>query len=668
MSQSESTQSASQSTTVSVDGSESDLTHPYNMSYDLYTCPDAMLAGDGPFGARPLFVAKIEDHPNSTTYEDVLVPTINITRMLEHTIEHSDIVGPFATKLAHYIKEYGSSFVFGLTYNASAGDIAPGQIYVMTTNSQIVRRVLSLAHTTLAPPFDNLYGTYAAQVESDMRFFGVSVGLLITVGSSSYRGSWVGFADYTVAGCHKDVRNCDGDLVCNPPSAAYAAGSYFQTLPSAPAFVAVRLDQFVTEPRVIDVATAVLNTSDAAPYTEFAVYDMTGAPIDSGSDPLDELRIGDGVDDTGISGALPSVYAGYGLFMSGDAKTVLRSPTGRRLQSGSNADLPGMGRAKFTIFGCTTSCQNNATHQLLNSPLYDAHDAVPTMRNFTFLDRFVTVDGAPQINSTVYARTNPAVFFSAPGRPVGGLSLAMGNLDGLGEGVATVQFDPVRTAAFTSTLAQDFSAVIYDANNISASNAGVFMNLREAPYDMTLFGFGVGAVFVGYTGVRNVTQCTACFIPSGVAFVFWDSRDQYLKHGDRIRGLSTLRVRRKFRIALNTDLMFGSYTDYAEDEVVEFVTDIVPGNPESNVNLTQGYRTTPRTAVTASASAISDTFFVDEAAISMTSDVASCWQVFSDSNLVCTSVQATPVATYMVLSGMLSVVIISGVIARMFSR
>ena len=107
-----------------------------------------------------------------------------------------------------------------------------------------------------------------------------------------------------------------------------------------------------------------------------------------GSDPVVEekkahfdggFRMGDGVDDKGMIGALPIIDSGYYLFDAVD-------PPFFSVPNGRTQFVRAIGRFMFSVFPCGTECLFDATHRLKNHPDMRFGSVVPPDINVSPID------------------------------------------------------------------------------------------------------------------------------------------------------------------------------------------------------------------------------------------------------------------------------------------
>jgi hypothetical protein len=399
---------------------------------------------------------------------------------------------------------------------------------------------------------------------------------------------------------------------------------------------------------------------DGPPVTlDLVDYAAVGVPpptlIQVGATGLAGFRMGDGIDDDGISGALPAVYSGYGLL----SDKALTSASGARPASG-------YGRVKFAVFGCVTVCENNATHRLDNSPLFDAYATTPVIENYTFHETYVVVPHASgQASSPIYGNISKAVFFHGNGTLNGGAAIYLPPSFVSNGELIPIQFDPNLTSIFVAALPPGIRTALFTDNNITASNAGVYVNMREAPYDVAIFGFGVGAFFAAYPNT-TVPGCKNCFVPEGVTMAFWDSQDQYIKHGYRVGDTTTLSVNRKFRVSIMTEIA-------ADYESIGTIPMEVLGYSANNsyISFTQGVPGTQANQTTAQLRGFLSAGDLIGTPVIMTCNVVNCWPVFADAAGPCVPTRAgdkMPAALFFAMSGVSVVLFAIAVYAMLTGR
>lgn len=170
----------------------------------------------------------------------------------------------------------------------------------------------------------------------------------------------VGFFDAIVPLSTRDYDNEDGDVVSK--TTEIKGNSY---LGGAPV--------------VMKLAAAFLNDTIYVNFNDiFAESDLNNgyntAIVDSITVPTANFRMGNGLDEQGIRGALPIVDSLYVTF----------DLTIHAFENDPVAKLPGMGRFLTSIFSCVTNCPHSATHIMDNHVDFDMSSIVPPSQTLAF--------------------------------------------------------------------------------------------------------------------------------------------------------------------------------------------------------------------------------------------------------------------------------------------
>jgi hypothetical protein len=575
-------------------------TEPYDPTYDLFMCPGIATAG-APYYPVPtdaMYTAKMEDHPNATTYEDVGLPTQYIQEGLHDALQAYSKEHPVHF-ISRHLLDYGSMFVA----TQPIADLP--YAYLLTANSDLVGRTLSYLGIDFAPPFAGIRGLYTAKYDTVVTTFGIAVGVRVHRDDSlEYAVTDLAVAafDMRMVQCEQNVRDCDGDVVCVGSADGdrfprVVAGAYFKTLMPAPNVILMLPQAWGVQPGVIDIAHFYSETHRA----KYAVgANLTAAPISAhiahhSSDEVLTMRIGHGHDNMGLLGTLPNVAGMYGLFTAN-----YTGPPGY-------THVVGAARIRATVFGCATDCYNNATHRMENSPYFDATSG--GTGDFGLCTRVSDYDLLP---------FDDAFIFDGNGSALGGF--AAYEYGDITFNLLTLQFDPAIINAVLTNFSANRTAMFYSLFDIGPAQFGAYLNMRMAPYKTTNFGVTTGARFVD-----DDCPCTGayCLSPLGYAIGFGDSRNNEVVHGKRVPGSSDLVVRQKFRILFYDSILAEEYGPYLGNEQIRGFD--APGN---FMRIGTGYAGTSPLDVTAWA--VTNATFEASLEYRIVARVLSCWDPFVD--------------------------------------
>ena len=418
------TESSTGSTFSSTSGSGSGY-EPYDPSYDYFECPDRVVNYKA-FGMededekikQKSFVASVGDHPNSTTYGDVQYNTTKVNLALKNILDAylcsppvsgDDISGSWGTNrsslgfsengrqvvldnvrtwpfgdvvcaIATEAYYFGNSFVFTSTLRVTVtgeGETVDDVIQIYVTDPTVINDVRYWSNTSFTDGFgDDDGGMYTAYNYglSEVAISGLCVGLTIyinqTNGLIDELTAAYGLADLIVPGATRDVQNLDGDIVSYMQT--MRPGSIFEKYPRQPHFIGLNMHYFVH-------ATVNIPQMYADGFLDFSnsVFINFGPTLTNGLGKYVRFRMGDGINNNGILGALPVIYSTYALF-----DEFLFPNTYRIVNEAGKVveyvvEKPTLGRFRFTVSGCNTTCFNNATHYLGDSDTFNIDEALP---------------------------------------------------------------------------------------------------------------------------------------------------------------------------------------------------------------------------------------------------------------------------------------------------
>jgi len=530
---------------------------PY-LCNDNKPCPKVLEMDTPEVVAATLVSAKAENHPNSTMYDDVDVDSTAFNLAL--TVFRDTVINAFAAKpynhtdritwdIVDSLLRYGNGFVARVkaeetnkrrgggddfVVGTTNDDLYGYEITLISFDEKLVKRTLQHDQVFFMPPF--VAGVYVKATDYDAHIFGVGVGITFSVDPITYEiGPYsrvYGLFDMDYYGIALDLPNVDGDLIsANPkmrPGASFdlSIDHSVVLVPSGkvpgPLYIDATLSTgpnslLAMENLVPDPLT--FHTSKMIPFG--SVYPV---PVEYGVSVNNaglNFRMGDGIPDTGMLGALsisPSVEACYaetgtlehGLFVIND-----NYEPGRR-RAGFEADL--RARFRFVFYECDSGCRHsNMTHRLVSHPQFNAADYVPDSFNPSTNDRDIFKINQPSPAPYSWSVLNTSNILDSSGHFVGGYygtnvgTAAIGNVDH--DKCAAILTDdfPAAFASYVDSISAGAAPVIPDKIELG-------LDMRDMTQNATIYGAMCVSVFAINNTVQNeyYPQLESLFLISGI--------------------------------------------------------------------------------------------------------------------------------------------------------
>lgn len=576
--------------------------------------------------------AKAECHPNSTVYDDLLINTTNLNAFLASVnfTYNASNVGPdeyysygpgygdmdsdqtrdidvcnyYTTLIVQDILANGTGYVAKLLPRPQLpqANLTDAVILVTFKTDILVDSLNDFGYSIAAPFFPGVFVDYD-NVTQQVHIFGTALGIVCTldredqmhpqqfenpIGATGDPLLIIAFFDLIIPNVTRDFLNFDADLISHATD--FLAGPYFRLGRSPVEEMNVGSHIFGPDQgfavRFIpycDMVGPVIDVFDLTTFPWDALYDYvtngnrnilagTAVPIPYpelvGVDPSITFRMGDGIDEGGILGALPIVASVYTL-----SETMIAFQPFvffERMNEIGNFTKVSQ-RFRFALYPCVTNCPGNATHILRNHPNFTAHEWLDgVLEQSVDVDiGFINPTGQPPLALSSYTAQNyndlfyhnnlrggmvflfgaddtvPHTPSQTPGptqseqpfrrRAEGGKKIK--NKNGKNMVVTGVKaakkvvndmkrFHPddpdesyVLILNFDTELVDDIFNVlgptnvetdIYNVLGIQPSDLGVYMNLRNTLGALNIFGVCAGALF---QGVQNDTLGRLIFQP-----------------------------------------------------------------------------------------------------------------------------------------------------------
>jgi len=650
---------------------------PYDPYYDYFECPERVVNYEA-FGMededekekRKNFVASIGDHPNSTTYSDLDYNSTLVNRALIHILKaflcappttndffdpsygtnhssagfsesgrqlvlntlrtwpYGDVVCAIATQ-AYF---FGNSFVFTSVLRvtvAGEGETVDDVIQIYVTDPTVLNDVRYWSNTSFTDGFgDDDGGMYTAYNEklSEVAVSGLCAGLTIYINQSSglidELTPTYGLADLIVPGSTRDVQHKDGDIVSYMQTVR--PGSIFRNYPRSPHFIGLNMQYFVHS----DVDIPSLYADGFLTFAN-SVFINFGPLQPNGLGQFVRYRMGDGIDDDGILGTLPVVYSTYALFeeVLYPNKYRVVNEAGQVVES--IVEKPTLGRFRFTVSGCNTTCFNNATHYLAESDTFDINDVIPKQQQL--FNHSLYWDGM-----SPFLRNLPLEYFynvtSGLYQLLGGLGVFIRQADIFFGGpypdvVIVINPSKNTTDSIFAQMGEAARNNLFDEFGLSYEFTGLYLNLRNTPRYTTTFGTSAGLTLV--QDVFNYTHNPNAYLPIEVPLFFGDSEEEYIAPGMRVETSSTILFKDQYRLVFDlTNLDNNTFPNRANEvrlhnpgyEMMQLSANNV-GHPSNEV-LLLGNLTVEKLPINNHGTNVT-----------LNCVVKSCWNVFSDENV-----------------------------------
>jgi hypothetical protein len=673
---------------------------PYDPSYDYFECPEHVTNFEA-FGMEYVsesesksksaskFVASVGDHPNSTTYEDVDYNTTLVNKALFHILKafacaplysnhllglsggvnrsavgfsengrqlvldytrtwpYDEVVCMIATE-AYY---FGNSFVFTSTLRVTVtgeGETVDDVIQIYVTDPTVINDVRYLSNTSFTDGFgDDDGGMYTAFNErlEEVAISGICAGLTIYINQSTglidELTPTYGIADLIVPGATRDVQNEDGDVVSYMQT--MRPGSIFKTYPRKPHFIGLNMQYFIHN-------TVNIPQMYADGYLDFSnsVFINFGPTLTNGLGSYVRFRMGDGIDDSGILGTLPVVYSTYALFeevLFPDNYKIVNE-AGRVVEY--IVEKPTLGRFRFTVSGCNTSCFNNATHYLADSDTFDINVVLPEKEKPFY--HVLYWDGM-----SPFLRNLPLEYFYDVTTEyydlLGGLGVFIKKAHIFFDGPPTnivIAINPSKntTDNIFAAMGEEARNNLFDEFGLSYDYTGLYLNLRNTPRTTTTFGSSTGLTLI--QDVFNVTDDRHAYLPIEVPLFFGDSAEDYISPGIRVPTSSTILFTDSYRLVFDiTNLDNTTFLNSANE-----VRLTNPGG--ETMQLSANNEGHPANEVLILGNFTVEKLTIKHVASNVTLNcvVKSCWDVFSDAYVpkIHTTFEAVGIGAIIVLS------------------
>lgn len=482
---------------------------------------------------------KAENHANSTSIDDVVdsdTPMNNtaykagLQYVIDNMFTDKSAVSNVSRDMAIQLLTYGSGYVTSFEIHVDNRTLIV--IIAFTFNTDQITSYLTALNIAIPEPF--LHGVYVDYDHSrhETRIFGTAVGLELFFDHAT--GEFVQFItpqvavaliDAVVPYCTRDYANEDGDVVSMTD---VITGNHILKNKRVPV--------------VLKLASAFYNDTVFVDFDDvFEESDFNNgnnsAIVDEMFIPNMDFRMGNGVDDTGIRGALPIMDSLYVTF-----RTSIHA-----FRSDWLAKLPGKGRFLFNVYACSTNCPHSATHFLDNDPDFSMNEIIPPAYRKSF-----TTASYEDITSPVYtdlfSKVPDAIFgkngdtyeiYSGHNYSISaGIGIFIEALQ-IGEDLTTnlitfVQFNHERAETLYNALHPASQQYISAHTGIDERRMGVYVDMREAPLRFKVSSATTGMSFFADPPEINATGIPGTFIPATVLISFAAGDDVVMENGVRI--------------------------------------------------------------------------------------------------------------------------------------
>lgn len=480
---------------------------------------------------------QLGNHPNSSTvYEDVFFDDDNITSFdvfdcLEAIEYAATQVFPELVSFVDKLRYEGNGLVMHFKIKTVDDPQYYHQIAIFSFDPSVLHNFM--LDTSLIGRFP--FSTQGVFVDSDpegdetTRVFGSALGVIftlddrgkITMNASNSIANFrpvMGLLDVFYQDTHRDFINMDADVTSE--------------------YVDIQRDQLFIDSYLSPLAGSSLMIFDlqdvyesVLDFTNTNLYDdniETKLPIVFTDGTY--LRIGDGIDEEGIEGALPVVDSFYSTFGGNINEEVFFHPefaypyfhfSGDESSASAGTDynegnwdkgtiietIQIRGRIKATLFACSTTCSHNATHRVKNHPDATLNSLVGDVLNPSSVDKngIVNITGESPVaqfgDISSFRNANLSDVFTEEDDFRMGMAV-FANVLAPGFFISSVyNFD----ADHCRNILRDINSPISDIQgNFSIdlyNDLGMFMNMRDSN------------AAIQFYGVVCTTQLTTPFVP-----------------------------------------------------------------------------------------------------------------------------------------------------------
>jgi len=374
-------------------------------------CPLDMYLTEDVMNGDATIIAKLGNHPKSGYYFDdvfgIYAPQIPEFWAAAEYWEQMLYTGAYGfsdyqgNAILNQVFEMASSGSgFGMRYEEF--ELMTGHMlnynYLLSFDEDVVIKMLRIYGLAISKPFQpGVYLTFD-ETTQETHIFGVAAGFVFIDRQGRLEDTHdynddsshpiaavafgaIGFFDLVIPTCKRDYANEDGDVVCGWPG-PLISGSYISQLLDPTQLTTVSLGMLE------NCRTPMVGLLDNECLSQRFMIQNKRTMTSKGSDPIVEqkrayfdggFRMGDGVDDMGMMGALPIIDSGYYLFDAVD-------PPFFSVPNGRTQFVRAIGRFMFSVFPCGTECLFDATHRLKNHPDMRFGSVVPPEINVSPTD------------------------------------------------------------------------------------------------------------------------------------------------------------------------------------------------------------------------------------------------------------------------------------------
>lgn len=466
-------------------------------------------------------------------------------------ITGASVCNYWATLLSHDIAVNGTAHVISLNLTLPP-EITSGVTYsiaafMSTYKTELLIQALNMFSMTIAAPWiPGVFLTFDNETQM-VHVFGTSIGIAIVAHANStileqpicnndpncqgYPKPVIMFYDFYVPNVTRDMVNLDADLISHAtdfiPGPFFSQGvnplesaDYYASPSPHPAYGPDEASLM----RTLDMCSAYYNsynpmqgTQDANEQAYFA-YGSTRNYGDAyiepiqypnlvGNDPNITTRLGNGVNDGGMLGALPIVASFY-------ARSTLRITYMAVVYyyqdniAGNNTN--GRQRFRLALYPCFTKCPNNATHFMQNHPDFSAisfmnAETTTLVTTATNDLQVFNLTGNQYTENTVYDEMNiDEILNSVTSNLVGGVVYSYQYKTGARRGatvsegsfVLVLNVDKTDIGEVLALIGnENVTAYVYDILQLTSHDLGLYMNFRDSLGSIDMFGLVFGVLY-----------------------------------------------------------------------------------------------------------------------------------------------------------------------------
>lgn len=468
----------------------------------------------------------------------------------------------WATLLSHEIAVNGTAHVLNL--NLTLPPVLTGGAnftyfaFMGTYKTELLVQALNMFAMTIAQPWvPGVFLTFDNETQM-VHVFGTTIGIAIAAHANStilqqpicdndpycqaYPKPVIMFYDFYVPNVTRDFVNIDADLISRAND--FIPGPYFSQGVSPFEFADF---SFVIDPyehpaygpdapclmRSMDMCGAAFNSynpmqsTDGTTLPEIYAYgstrnygDVYVEPIQYpnlvGNDPNITTRLGNGVDDGGMLGALPIVASFYAR---SSLRITLMWGVFYFLDNIAGNETVGRQRFRMALYPCFTKCPNNATHYMKNHPDFSATSFMNTqtttlVANATNDLQVFNLTHNQYTENTVYDEMNIGeVLNSLTNNLLGGVVYSYqyktggarrGQTVSEGNFVLVLNVDQTDIGEVLALIGnENVTAYVYDILQLTAMDVGLYMNLRDTLGSIDMFGLVFGILYYREIGFDN---------------------------------------------------------------------------------------------------------------------------------------------------------------------